>query len=113
MIVGLPTSIPLLQAIADDPVFAEGDYHIGWLPEFLEAWQAAAAEPAPPLSAATGDRYARAMLALTPDLLLCAYASGLFPMANDRHDPTIHWIEPRRRGILPLERFHSRGACAS
>jgi leucyl/phenylalanyl-tRNA---protein transferase len=46
------------------------------------------------------------MLALTPDLLLCAYASGLFPMANDRHDPTIHWIEPRRRGVLPLERFH-------
>ena len=46
------------------------------------------------------------MLALTPDLLLCAYASGLFPMANDRHDPTIHWIEPRRRGVLPLEGFH-------
>jgi leucyl/phenylalanyl-tRNA--protein transferase len=46
------------------------------------------------------------MLALTPDLLLCAYASGLFPMANDRHDPTIHWIEPRRRGVLPLDRFH-------
>ena len=46
------------------------------------------------------------MLALTPDLLLCAYASGLFPMANDRYDPTIHWIEPRRRGVLPLERFH-------
>ena len=46
------------------------------------------------------------MLALTPDLLLCAYASGLFPMANDRHDPTIHWIDPKRRGILPLERFH-------
>jgi leucyl/phenylalanyl-tRNA---protein transferase len=43
---------------------------------------------------------------LTPELLLCAYASGLFPMANDRDDPTIHWIEPRRRGILPLERFH-------
>lgn len=46
------------------------------------------------------------MLALTPDLLLCAYASGLFPMANDRHDPTIHWIEPRRRGVLPLDRFY-------
>ena len=43
---------------------------------------------------------------LTPELLLCAYASGLFPMANDRHDPTIHWIEPRRRGVLPLEHFH-------
>ncbi len=43
---------------------------------------------------------------LTPELLLCAYASGLFPMANDRHDPTIHWIEPRRRGVLPLDSFH-------
>ena len=46
------------------------------------------------------------MPALTPDLLLCAYASGLFPMANDRDDPTIHWIDPRRRGVLPLHRFH-------
>jgi leucyl/phenylalanyl-tRNA--protein transferase len=46
------------------------------------------------------------MPALTPDLLLCAYASGLFPMANDRHDPTIHGIDPKRRGVLPLERFH-------
>jgi acetyl-CoA carboxylase biotin carboxylase subunit len=39
VIVGLPTTIPLLQAIADDPAFAEGDYHIGWLAEFLEGWQ--------------------------------------------------------------------------
>ncbi len=39
VIVGLPTSIPLLHAIVDDPVFAEGDYHIGWLAEFLEDWQ--------------------------------------------------------------------------
>jgi leucyl/phenylalanyl-tRNA--protein transferase len=46
------------------------------------------------------------MRALTPDLLLCAYASGLFPMANDRDDPTIHWIDPKRRGVLPLHRFH-------
>jgi leucyl/phenylalanyl-tRNA--protein transferase len=46
------------------------------------------------------------MPALTPDLLLCAYASGLFPMANDRDDPTIHWIDPKRRGVLPLHRFH-------
>lgn len=46
------------------------------------------------------------MVALTPALLLSAYASGLFPMANDRHDPAIHWIEPRRRGVLPLDHFH-------
>jgi leucyl/phenylalanyl-tRNA--protein transferase len=46
------------------------------------------------------------MLSLTPDLLLYAYASGLFPMANDRHDPTIHLIDPKRRGVLPLPDFH-------
>ncbi len=46
------------------------------------------------------------MLPLTPDLVLCAYAIGLFPMANDRYDPTVHWIEPRRRGIIPLDAFH-------
>ncbi len=58
------------------------------------------------MSGAVGLAMPEGMLALTPDLLLCAYASGLFPMANDRHDPTIHWIEPRRRGVLPLDRFH-------
>ena len=46
------------------------------------------------------------MLVLTPELLLSAYAVGMFPMANDFHDPTIHWIEPRRRGVLPLDEFH-------
>jgi len=37
VIVGLPTSIPLLQAIVSDPGFVAGDHHIGWLAEFLEA----------------------------------------------------------------------------
>jgi len=46
------------------------------------------------------------MQVLSPEILLCAYASGVFPMANDRHDPNIHWIEPKRRGILPLDRLH-------
>jgi leucyl/phenylalanyl-tRNA--protein transferase len=46
------------------------------------------------------------MQAITWDLLLCAYASGLFPMANDRDDPTVHWIDPKRRGVIPLEQFH-------
>jgi leucyl/phenylalanyl-tRNA--protein transferase len=43
---------------------------------------------------------------LTPDFLLSAYAVGMFPMANDFHDRSIHWIEPRRRGIIPLDSFH-------
>ncbi|MEZ5846103.1 MAG: leucyl/phenylalanyl-tRNA--protein transferase [Geminicoccaceae bacterium] len=46
------------------------------------------------------------MKVLTPELVLSAYSIGLFPMANDREDPTVHWIDPIRRGIIPLNRFH-------
>lgn len=46
------------------------------------------------------------MTAITPELLLHAYAAGVFPMAESRDDPQIHWIDPRRRGVLPPERFH-------
>ncbi len=44
--------------------------------------------------------------AITPDILLRAYAAGIFPMAESRDDPGIHWVDPRRRGILPLDGFH-------
>lgn len=43
---------------------------------------------------------------LTPDLLLRAYAVGIFPMAESRRDPEIHWIDPELRGVIPLEDFH-------
>ena len=43
---------------------------------------------------------------ITPDILLRAYAMGIFPMAEGRDDPEIHWVDPRRRGILPLDGFH-------
>jgi leucyl/phenylalanyl-tRNA--protein transferase len=43
---------------------------------------------------------------LTPDQLLDAYARGLFPMAERRDDPTLYWISPEKRGIIPLEDFH-------
>ncbi|MCU0825833.1 MAG: leucyl/phenylalanyl-tRNA--protein transferase [Tabrizicola sp.] len=43
---------------------------------------------------------------ITPDILLRAYALGIFPMAERRDDPDIHWIDPRRRGVLPLDGFH-------
>jgi len=46
------------------------------------------------------------MQLLTPELVLSAYSIGLFPMANDRDDPVIHWIDPLHRGVLPLDRFH-------
>ena len=43
---------------------------------------------------------------ITPEILLRAYAAGIFPMAEDADDPTLFWVEPRERGILPLEGFH-------
>ncbi len=43
---------------------------------------------------------------LTPDLLLQAYAAGVFPMAERRDDDSVFWVDPRRRGTLPLDGFH-------
>lgn len=43
---------------------------------------------------------------IDPDLLLLAYRSGIFPMADHRDDPEIFWVEPRKRAILPLDGFH-------
>jgi len=43
---------------------------------------------------------------ITPEVLLKAYACGIFPMAASAEDPALYWIAPERRGILPLERFH-------
>ena len=43
---------------------------------------------------------------LTPALLLRAYAAGIFPMAESAEDPELFWIDPERRGVLPLDRFH-------
>src|SRR3546814_4093109 len=46
------------------------------------------------------------MTTLDPDLLLRAYAVGVFPMADSRDAPDVFWVEPKRRGILPLDKFH-------
>ena len=43
---------------------------------------------------------------LTPDILLRAYAEGLFPMAERRDDPTLFWVSPDMRGIFPLDGVH-------
>jgi leucyl/phenylalanyl-tRNA---protein transferase len=46
------------------------------------------------------------VIPLTPDILLEAYAAGIFPMAESADDPELFWVDPTRRGILPLDRFH-------
>jgi leucyl/phenylalanyl-tRNA---protein transferase len=47
-----------------------------------------------------------ALIEITPELLLKAYACGIFPMAESAEDPALHWFEPEQRGIIPLDRFH-------
>jgi leucyl/phenylalanyl-tRNA--protein transferase len=46
------------------------------------------------------------LLEITPQVLLKAYAVGIFPMAESADDPGLFWIEPEERGIIPLDSFH-------
>jgi leucyl/phenylalanyl-tRNA--protein transferase len=43
---------------------------------------------------------------VTPEILLRAYAAGIFPMAESAESPVLRWVQPHRRGIMPLDRFH-------
>lgn len=43
---------------------------------------------------------------ISPELLLEAYRQGVFPMAESRDDPEVFWVDPKRRGIIPLDGFH-------
>lgn len=46
------------------------------------------------------------MMEITPQVLLKAYACGIFPMAESSDDPGLFWVEPELRGIIPLDQFH-------
>lgn len=43
---------------------------------------------------------------ITPTLLLRAYASGVFPMAESAGSDDIYWVDPKFRGVIPLDKFH-------
>ncbi|THH38069.1 leucyl/phenylalanyl-tRNA--protein transferase [Aliishimia ponticola] len=43
---------------------------------------------------------------LTPELLLHGYSIGIFPMAERRNDPEVFWVDPKRRGIIPMDGLH-------
>ena len=43
---------------------------------------------------------------ITTEMVLRVYSIGIFPMAETADDPSIHWIEPKRRGIIPLDGLH-------
>ena len=42
---------------------------------------------------------------ITPEVLLRAYACGIFPMAESVDAPTLFWVEPEMRGVIPLDGF--------
>jgi leucyl/phenylalanyl-tRNA--protein transferase len=46
-----------------------------------------------------------AFIDITPEVLLKAYACGIFPMAESAEDPALYWIEPEKRGVIPLDSF--------
>ncbi|MCI5073940.1 leucyl/phenylalanyl-tRNA--protein transferase [Oricola sp.] len=53
-----------------------------------------------------GDDDRRGKHGLTPQILLRAYAAGIFPMADDADDPNVFWVQPEMRGVIPLDAFH-------
>ncbi|MGQ0485380.1 MAG: leucyl/phenylalanyl-tRNA--protein transferase [Hyphomicrobiales bacterium] len=46
------------------------------------------------------------MTSITPQILLRAYAAGIFPMAESAEDNALYWIEPEERGVIPLDGLH-------
>jgi leucyl/phenylalanyl-tRNA--protein transferase len=49
----------------------------------------------------------RRHLDITPELMLRAYRAGLFPMAESRGGDKLYWLDPERRGVIPLDAgFH-------
>ncbi len=49
---------------------------------------------------------------ITPEVLLKAYACGIFPMAESADDHALYWIEPEQRGLISLDHFHVPGRLA-
>ena len=45
-------------------------------------------------------------MTITPELVLKAYAYGVFPMAKSRNDTDVFWVQPKLRGVIPLDQFH-------
>jgi leucyl/phenylalanyl-tRNA--protein transferase len=52
------------------------------------------------------DMFSPARPALSPDLMIRAYAAGIFPMSDGADHPGIFWVDPQRRGVFPLDAFH-------
>jgi leucyl/phenylalanyl-tRNA---protein transferase len=45
-------------------------------------------------------------ISIDPDTLLQAYSIGIFPMSDDAYDFKVFWVQPEKRGVLPLDKLH-------
>lgn len=54
----------------------------------------------------SGHQKSPPILRIPPEILIRAYSAGIFPMAETREDPEFFWVDPKTRGILPLDSFH-------
>ena len=52
------------------------------------------------------DMYPQTRPLLTPELMVRAYAAGIFPMSEGADNPEVFWVDPQRRGVFPLDGFH-------
>ncbi len=52
------------------------------------------------------DMYQPPQPAISPELMVRAYAAGIFPMSEGAADPEVFWVDPKRRGVFPLDAFH-------
>lgn len=52
------------------------------------------------------DMFSPARPGLTPELMIRAYAAGIFPMSDGADHDSIFWVDPQRRGVFPLDGFH-------
>ena len=94
----MDTTVPLYRQLLEQDDILEGRYDIHWLER--PSGGPGAGRCAPVI------RGKPLLPPVTPDLLLRAYSAGVFPMAERRDDPDLFWVDPRRRGVLPLDRFH-------
>ena len=112
---GIRTTLPLHQRDRGGPGIPVGRLHhplAGALRGRTAGRLNCRRRPAVPCSACpvapghTG-RVSRRQIDITPDLMLRAYRAGLFPMAESRGGERLYWLDPERRGVIPLDAaFH-------
>ena len=101
---GVKTTLPLFQDLIANQDIANGDYDFIGLKSICQENQERK-RLTKVTAGVSPDDYS-----IEPELLLRAYATGIFPMAEEADDPEVFWVRPERRGVIPLDGFTCRKA---